>query len=48
MQQWTPFMGKTTMPKRGSKNHYAVVIVKRTTGYTENQISCGHGPVGTM
>ena len=25
------------MPKRGSKSHYAVVIVKRTAGCTENQ-----------
>ena len=37
MQEWTPFIGKTTMPKTGSKNHYAVAIVKRTAGCTENQ-----------
>ena len=28
---------QSTMPKRGSKNHYAVVIVKRTPECTENQ-----------
>ena len=37
MQEWTPFIGKTTMPKRGSKNHYALVIVKRTVECAENQ-----------
>ena len=33
----TPFIGKATMPKRGSKNHYVVEIVKRTAECTENQ-----------
>ena len=39
MQEWTAFIGKTTMPKRGSKweqNHYGVVTVKRIAGCTEN------------
>ena len=37
MQEWIPFIGITTMPKRGIKNHNAVVIVKRTAGCTDNQ-----------
>ena len=28
---------ESTMPKRGSKNHYTVVIVKTTAECTENQ-----------
>ena len=41
MKEWTSFIGKTTMPKRGSKNRYAVTIVTRTVGCTE---VIGHGP----
>ena len=37
MQEWILFIGKSTMPKRGIKNHYAVAIVKRPAGCTENQ-----------
>ena len=33
------------MLKRGSKNHYAVAIVKRTAVYTE---VVGHGTIGSM
>ena len=39
MQECTTFIGKTTMLKRGSINHYCVAIVKRTAGCTENQES---------
>ena len=35
MQEQTTFIGKITMLKRGSKNHYVVAIVKRTAGYTK-------------
>ena len=37
MQEWTPFIGMTTMSKRGSKWAYAVAIVKGAAGCTENQ-----------
>ena len=42
MQEQTTFIGKITMLKRGSKNHYAVAIVKRTDEVV------GHGPIGSM
>ena len=45
MQEWTAFVGKTTMPKRGSKNHYVVAVVKKTAGCTE---VVGHGSIGSM
>ena len=39
MQEWTPLYRKTRILKRGAneQNHYAVAIVKKTTGCTENQ-----------
>ena len=37
MQEWTPFIGKTTVPKGESKTHYVIKIVKKTAGCTENQ-----------
>ena len=45
MQQWTPFIRKLQCQRdeANEQNHYAVVIVKRTAGCTENQ--CMHGPM---
>ena len=37
MQEGTLFTGKTTTPKKGSKNHYGVAIMKTTAGCTEHQ-----------
>ena len=38
MQEWTPFIGKTTKAKeRESKTHYAVAVVKKTAGCIEDQ-----------
>ena len=39
MQEWTPFKEKLQCQREeaNKQNHYAVVIVKRTTGCTENQ-----------
>ena len=45
IQERTPFIGKSTMLKKGSKNYYAVAIVKRTAGCTK---VIGHGPIGSM
>ena len=45
MQKWTPFIRKLQCQREetNEQNHYAVVIVKRTAGCTENQ--CMHEPM---
>ena len=41
MQEWTPFKGKQQCQREEANEqyHYAVAIVKRTAGCTENQDS---------
>ena len=39
MQEWTPFIAKLQYQREeaNEQNHYAVAIVERTAGHTENQ-----------